>query len=47
MKAIPGVTALYIKQLKEQIEKLKEQNANYEFALKLLVDELNKLKEEQ
>ena len=37
----------YIKLLEQQIKTLKEQNANYEFALKLLVEELNKLKEEE
>ena len=36
----------FINKQAEQIDKLKEQNAQYEFALKLLVDELNALKAE-
>ena len=36
----------FINKQAEQIDRLKEQNVQYEFALKLLVDELNALKGE-
>ena len=37
--------ATRIERLEEENAKLKEQNIQYEFALKLLIDELNELKD--